>query len=266
MSGQVNIGGVWKDINGVYVNIGGVWKTATGLKCNIGGVWKEGWSNIGGIDSYTKLMLHMNGTNGSTTFTDSELTPKSVTAAGNAQISTAQSKFGGASGLFDGTGDYLELADNADWAFGTEDLTIDFWVRFISVPTSTITAVFYSQYNNGSNMIELYYKDSALYLQNYSGGTPIVDFNRAWTPTAGTWYHIAVVRTGNTFKMFINGTQIGTDYSSSNSFTDFTNLLRIGARNSTTGGLNGYIDEYRISKGVARWTTNFTPPTSQYTT
>src|SRR3989338_1134677 len=80
-------------------------------------------------DSYTKLVLHSNGTDGSTRFTDSA-TNKTTTAYGNAQIDTAQSKFCGASGLFDGTGDYLTLADSDDWSFGTGNWTIDCWSRF----------------------------------------------------------------------------------------------------------------------------------------
>lgn len=82
----------------------------------------------GGINSFTKLLLHTDGTDGSTTFTDSSLSPKTISVFGNAQVDTAQSKFGGASALFDGTGDYL-TGSSADFAFGTNDFTIDFWMR-----------------------------------------------------------------------------------------------------------------------------------------
>lgn len=82
------------------------------------------------IDTYTKLLLHCDGTDGSTTFSDNGVTGHTVTANGNAQIDTAQSKFGNASGLFDGTGDYLTIPDHADWNFGTGNFTIDAWIRF----------------------------------------------------------------------------------------------------------------------------------------
>src|SRR3990167_7740340 len=75
----------------------------------------------------TSLMLHMDGADASTTFTDE--TGKTVTANGNAQIDTAQSKFGGAAALFDGAGDYLTVSGSADWDLGTGDFTIDFWFR-----------------------------------------------------------------------------------------------------------------------------------------
>ena len=85
---------------------------------------------MSGWDNYTKLLLHFDGTDGSTTFVDSSPSGKTVTAVGNAQIDTAQYKFGGASGLFDGNGDYLSVPDSDDWYFGTGDFTIDAWARF----------------------------------------------------------------------------------------------------------------------------------------
>ena len=94
-------------------------------------------SGGGGIDSDTVLMLHGNGTDGSTTFTDSSLTtPHTPVAVGNAQIDTAQSKFGGASIYFDGSGDALTIPNDGDFTFGSDDLTVDFWVRFEALPAS----------------------------------------------------------------------------------------------------------------------------------
>lgn len=78
-------------------------------------------------DSYTVSLLHMNGVDGSTTFTDES--GKSWTAKGNAQIDTAGSRFGGASALFDGSGDYMELPDHEDFNVGSGDFTVDFWFR-----------------------------------------------------------------------------------------------------------------------------------------
>ena len=90
----------------------------------------HGDSNIDKDDPYynhVALLIHGNGTNGSTVITDQK--GKTVTANGNAQISTAQSKFGGASAYFDGTGDYLSVASSADFGFGTGDFTIECWVK-----------------------------------------------------------------------------------------------------------------------------------------
>ena len=81
--------------------------------------------------AFTKSLLHFDGADASTTFTDES--GKTFTARGNAQLDTAQQKFGTASGLFDGTGDYIDTPDHADWFLGTGDFTIDFWVRFSDV-------------------------------------------------------------------------------------------------------------------------------------
>lgn len=92
---------------------------------------------VGGNDQYTKLLLHCDGADASTTFTDaSQAAHGNATPNGNAQVDTAQSKFGGASALFDGTGDFLSYADHADWHFGSGDFMADFWVRFNSVSTA----------------------------------------------------------------------------------------------------------------------------------
>src|SRR3989338_5118640 len=87
-----------------------------------------------------------------------------------------------------------------------------------------------------------------------------------WSPSINTWYHIAAVRTGATIKLFIDGAQIGTDYNIGSSVIYNSNgeALWIGAYHSGAGGdtpggfLNGWIDEFRVTKGAARWTANFT--------
>lgn len=212
-------------------------------------------------DDFTKLLLHMDGSDASTTFTDEA--GKTVTANGNAQIDTAQSKFGGAGGLFDGTGDYLSVPDSADWYFATGDFTIDFRVRFNSVASN---AAFYNQYVDGNNEIRLFWSQSAaqLILQNYTGGVATIDVRKAWSPSINIWYHVAVVRNGNNFMMFIDGTQIGTTDSDASEVTNFAAGIEIGRSDVGSSNLNGWLDEYRISKGIARWTSNFTPPTAPY--
>src|SRR5512140_3292044 len=85
-------------------------------------------------DDYTVSLLHMNGSDGSTVFWDESA--RLWTAAGNARIDTAQSKFGGASALFAGTGGYINTADSADWDTGPGDFTVDLWVRWNVVANS----------------------------------------------------------------------------------------------------------------------------------
>lgn len=211
-------------------------------------------------DAYTVSLLHMNGTDGSTAFTDES--GKSWTANGNAQIDTAQFKFGGASGLFDGSGDYLSSPDSDDFYFNT-NFTIDFQVRFQSLSASQYL---FSQLVDGNNGMHFYWfqPTARLYFHFMDAGVDTVIANNAWSPSTNTWYHVAVVRTGNDYKMFIDGAQIGTTVTDNSSITNYAAPFIVGGGN--LGGLpvNGWVDEFRISKGIARWTSNFTPPTAEY--
>ncbi|MCL5667344.1 MAG: LamG domain-containing protein [Patescibacteria group bacterium] len=212
----------------------------------------------------------MDGTDASTTFTDSETTPKTVTANGNAQIDTAQSKFGGASGLFDGTGDYLTLADNADWAFGSGAFTVDFWIKVNANPAAIATLL--AQWPDAGGTQRSW--DIAL----NPDGTIRVDVriepstysvNSVAAVNNGAWHHIAMVRNGDTLTLYIDGSASGTPASlaTSGSLNDSTDSLYIAAYNLNPGlgyEFNGWLDELRISKGIARWTTNFTPPSAAY--
>lgn len=198
-------------------------------------------------------------------------TGKTVTANGNVQIDVAQSKFGGASGLFDGTGDYLSLTDNDDWNFGTGDYTIDFWVRFNNIPTTSTPMFFYSQYFDAGNCINFYLwkwaTDNKYYLQHniYSGGTWKIYYQiNTWTPSTNTWYHLAVTRKGDTWNFWINGVK-QVDYTLSGiAVPDFNAVVTVGSNPAWTTSPDGWIDEFRVSKGIARWTSDFTPPTSAY--
>jgi hypothetical protein len=227
-----------------------------------------------GPDSYTKLLLHMNGTNASTTFIDSA-TSKTVTACGDAKITTAQSKFGGACGSFDGNGDYLSLADSADWDFGSGNFTIDMWIKFNSLTNSPDDAMdLYNQYVDTDNRINIQWYTSGgsrlLYFAAISGGDPKIAFHCTPGFVVNTWHHLAIVRNGITsadWYCFVDGVSKTLTWTNGTTgagvMPDIAGTLFIG-KLSTTEYFNGYIDEYRISKGIARWTSNFTPPSREY--
>ena len=209
--------------------------------------------SAGGSDalfSSVSLLLHMNGTNGSTTFTDNSSNAHTITAYGDAQISTAQSKFGGASGAFDGTGDYLMPPASSTLAMGTGNFTIETWVRFNNF--SALQAVF----SYGTTQLNIYANTSSKLLA-YVNGTAV---GAVTTLSANTWYHVALCRSGSTVRFFINGTQEGSTTSSTN-FTN--NQMYIGRRSDGTYQLNGYLDELRVTK-AARYTAAFTAPTAPF--
>ena len=216
-------------------------------------------------DSYTKVLLHMNGSDGSTTFTDES--GKTWTAHGNAQIDTAQSKFGGASGLFDGSGDYLSTPDHADFELGSGDWTHDFWIRWISTGGAGTYPNLFAQRADGNNYFTIFRSvdTNRLTVTQIDGGVIRWSFRANWTPSTGIWYHLAFVRNGNTPLIFVDGVGLTVTEDTTISGKTAANIASsatIGEWNGTAV-LNANIDEYRFGN-IARWTANFTPPTSAY--
>jgi hypothetical protein len=220
-------------------------------------------------DAYSVSLLHMNGTDGATTFKDE--TGKVWTVAGNAQVDTAQSVFGGASGLFDGTGDYLYTPDSADWRLdGGSDAsqwTIDMRVKFNGDPGTALKGLM-QQYASTSNYWTVFLSGNKLYFIVHSAGSNVVEISNDWDPASDTWYHIAVVKNGTAgYLMFVDGVQIGLAQTDTTVLPDFAGTLRLGNVVGNTGTnyyLNGWLDEVRVSKGIARWTTDFIPQTTEY--
>ena len=220
-------------------------------------------------DAYTKSLLHFDGADTSTTFTDES--GKTWTARGTAQIDTAQSVFGGASGLFDGNSDWVDTPDHDDWQLdggsNSNLWTVDFRTRFNGDPGAS-KRPFFQQYVDNNNAMWFFLDDGViLNFQVTSGGADIIRIENAWNPAGDTWYHIALVKDGvNGYMVFVNGTQIGSTQTDTSTIPNLSAILEIGRRISAGGTiyLNGWMDEVRFSKGIARWTSNFTPPTKAY--
>jgi len=216
------------------------------------------------IFNNVSLLLHGNGTNGSTTITDSSLTPKTVTAVGNAQISTAQSKFGGSSIAFDGTGDRVSVADNAAFDFGTGDFTVECWVFSVTVLGAYGSS--YAHIAGKGNGIATGSWALGFYQGKMTWTADFVITQGATILANNTWYHFAASRSGSTLKLFVNGSQESSTTNTIDNTSSFS--FTAGDRQAADPGgnypLNGYIDDLRITKGVARYTANFTPPTAAF--
>lgn len=214
------------------------------------------------------LLLHMDGSDASTTFTDSSASPKTVTTVGNAQIDTAQFKFGGASGLFDGTGDGLLVPSGADFEFGSGDFTVEGFVRTAGV--SAFQGIVGKRANSGASP----YGPFVFGIENSTGklawfsSTTGSSWALVLLATSGltlnTWQHFAFVRNGTTARIFMDGVQVGSG--------TLTGTLVVNASSVSVGSsaadsslsMNGWLDEIRVTKGVARYTADFTPPSTAF--
>ena len=246
-------------------SVPGVWNLGEQLKAKRAGLWAAN----AGEDPYfnnVSLLLRGDGINGSTTIVDESATPKTVTVYGNAQISTAQSKFGGASIYLDGTGDYLGLSSSSDFTTGTGNFTLELWYYPVSKVKAypRIFQVGTSIWNTADNWAFLDRHNDANTKFSWAcvalGGNAIL-MSSSTTVTNNTWYHLAVVRDGSTFRLFVDGAQEDT-YTNTGAVTSSASTAAwvgsaAGASDSTG---NGYIDDLRFTKGIARYTANFTPP------
>lgn len=223
-----------------------------------GAAWLVGKGTSGDPDYSSVVFLsHFDGADGSTTIVDEK--GHTVTANGNAQLDTAQQKFGSASCLFDGTGDYLSLVDDAAWTF-TGDFTVEMWVRW----NNLVDTAFAGQWSTSSATAGWLFARTAasgLVYNFYTGGGLLQSITGAWSPSPSVWYSICAERSGNDFRLYADGAVVGTA-TNANTPRNAALDLRIGGRNHTTPlYMDGWIDEMRITNGVARYSGAYTPAT-----
>ena len=227
------------------------------------------------LDYKTSLLLHCDGANDGVLFPDSSNWQHVPTVSGGTHTDTAVKKFGTASAQFDGTqGDeYLDYPSSPQFGFGTGDWTIDFWVRS---PNWSAGSGYGTPFDMrpGSNLAgcpRMFFDTGNSNVPGYTDGTGGTKCGSNVVMVNDTWYHIAVVKYSNVTKVYTNGVTgasgtYPTEYADTTDYKS-TNPLRIGDTSVTADpyAFNGYIDEFRITKGMARWTANFTPDTSPYT-
>ena len=209
------------------------------------------------LTAITNTQLLLSGTNGGIT----DATAKNdLETVGGASISTTVSKFGGSSMYFDGSGDYLSVPHSALQNMAGGDITIECWV-YVSAKSN---CTFFAKGSGASNWEYFLGYDGTTLSLFYNGNTSVTMTD---TISLNTWTHVAMSRYGSSLMVFINGVRaVNATYSGT---TTYTNPLGVGAAIPLAGSgyvMNGYIQDFRITKGIARYTTNFTPPATAFLT
>jgi hypothetical protein len=218
-----------------------------------------------GNDSFTKLLAHFEGANNYNWFFDSSLAAHGyATVTGAATVQNGSPLGASGNGVLSQSNSYLTWPNSADWEFGAGDFTVDWWEYRSAAGGAAIcrdvTTVYCPFLLNWTNAGEIYMTStgSSWDIANGAGGLPNPGFGQLLT----TWTHLAVTRQGNTFRAFRDGVLKST-WTSSLALKSNTNPLSIGV-GQTSNYFVGYMEEVRISKGIARWTANFTPPSKAY--
>jgi hypothetical protein len=215
------------------------------------------------VDPYLSsvvLFLKGNGTNGSTNIIDSSPTPKTISVFGTAQISTAQSKYGGSSLYFDGTNNcFIGTPVDSIYTLGPDNFTLEMWVYPDSTAPNGIMA-----WNANATMPSLATLNPVY--SNFGGAFSFWRQDATVTGlqqlTINTWQHHALVRSGNNFKWFLNGA-LTVSFSSSESFTGGRIVIGTNGVNSFLAFARFYLSHLRLTKAV-RYTANFNPETDTY--
>lgn len=198
------------------------------------------------------LFLKGDGTN----IVDISITSKTISVFGNTQISTAQAKYVGSSIYFDGSGDYLSIADSADLSPTTGDFTLEWWM-YPTASTGYILGKGDATSVAGSTFSFLTNGTKVVYYNGTTGATP------SFSVTLNTWQHFALVRNGINLTCYKDGVSVSSvTLPAGASVNNTTSQLRIGYY--ATSGYTGYIDSFRFTNGIARYTADFDPETDTF--
>lgn len=195
----------------------------------------------------------MSGANNGTEFPDYSPVPKTATVFGDAKTVTTKSKYYGRSGYFDGTGDYLTIPTHPDFDFGTGDFSVECWFNPAVLNTAYVFSIGAWGVYISSNGQILLWDGSVNVISSTTGNI-----------TVGVWRHLALTRSGTNVKLFVDGTQRGATATRSTNFENIGIGVAIRPASGEGSLLTGHIQDLRITKGVARYTANFTPPTQLY--
>jgi hypothetical protein len=226
-------------------------------------------SNLASQDPYFSsvvLLCHFDGTNGQTSTVDSSSKNRVLSGTTGLVLSSAQAKFGATSSYHGASGGSTAwfIADSDDWDFGSGPFTIEGWMLFATAPGANAYTLA-AQYNATGNQRawQLSYSSSTVAFFYSLTGSAGVTVSGAWSPAINTWYHMAVDRDpSGVVRVYVDGVVKASATVTAALFNSTMNVYLGG--NITSGRLPGYIDEVRITKGVARYAGAFTPPTAAF--
>ena len=213
------------------------------------------------------LLLTMEGSNGSTTFTDKGPNSYSVSTNGSPSISTAQSKFGTGSYYNNNNASTYLSVDPEAVTFGSNDFTIEAWLYVNDISdTSYITSTYTTEKSNGNSSNFGFHESNGLVYYTAIGSNDQIYIYEGSTSgwSVNTWYHIAVTRSGNTFRIFKDGIEKASSTYSGDTYVGSKFILFNGHWVISDNALDGYVSSLRITKNVARYTSNFSVPTAAF--
>ena len=210
------------------------------------------------VTAVANTQLLLNGTNAGIF---DNTTVNNLETIGSAQVSTSVVKYGTGSISFNGLNSIVYEPSNIVYGYGTGDFTIEFWVRLNSTSTQTIFSNI--TLASGLSVAPHIYYQNASSIRYYVNGADRITGSAL---NINQWYHIAVCRSGTSTKMFIDGVQAGSTYTDTNNYGSSNPLILGDYASPPTQAslLNGYLDDIRVTRGVARYTANFTPPAAAF--
>jgi hypothetical protein len=230
-------------------------------------------SKSGSVDAkdpqfnYVTMLLHGDGTNGAqnNTFLDSSTNNFTITSNGNTTQGTFTPYGSNWSNYFDGSGDYLSVADNAVFDFGSGNFTIEAWANFSSASQEHIVLSQWPGANNRAWVIAVDASAGSILFAYTTNGTTQINVSASFSFKASTWYHLAVCRDSTNLRIFVNGTLLTTYNISTSTIYNSSASILVGAFESGSIPLFGYVSNVRLVKGTAVYTTAFTPSTTPLT-
>ncbi len=213
------------------------------------------------------LLLHGNGADNSTTFTDNSPTPKTFTAYGDAKISTTQSQWGGASMAFDGAGDYIKTPDHAHFSLGAADWTLEGWFW------QSITETFRTLFSHGAVDDPANYSLQVLSYLNklrigLGSGTSFVAVQCPDAHTLNAWHYFKIKSVAGVVSLYLDGT-FRVSGTGPGALNNSSSALTLGASLNSAGNVDtdygywvGYLDDIRLTPGIAR--AGFAVPTEAF--